>query len=108
MFSACQTAMTEGKRLPDEFLGFPSGFLQAGVPGVVGSFWPVEDLSTSLLMNKFYELHLGDSSDTSKSKMHRSPIANEKWVVVGQKTMLFSLICMANICICMKKNILEN
>ena len=35
-----------------------SGFLQAGVPGVVGSLCSVNDLSTAHLMAKFYEFHL--------------------------------------------------
>lgn len=38
--------------------GRAAGFLQAGVPGVLCTLWPVEDLSTALLMIKFYELHL--------------------------------------------------
>jgi CHAT domain-containing protein len=38
--------------------------VQARVPGVVGTLWPVEDFSTALLMMKFYELHLfGDKAN---------------------------------------------
>jgi CHAT domain-containing protein/tetratricopeptide (TPR) repeat protein len=58
VLSACWSAMTELDRLPDEAIGLPSVFLQAGIPGVVGTLWPVEDLSTALLMRRFYELHL--------------------------------------------------
>jgi CHAT domain-containing protein/tetratricopeptide (TPR) repeat protein len=54
--SACQTAITDFQHLPDETLGLPAGFLQAGVPGVVGTLWPVDDLSTALLMARFYAL----------------------------------------------------
>jgi CHAT domain-containing protein len=32
--------------------------MQAGVPGVLGTFWQVDDLSTMLLMRRFYELHV--------------------------------------------------
>jgi len=35
--SACQTAITDFGRLPDESIGLPGGFLQAGVPAVVGT-----------------------------------------------------------------------
>jgi CHAT domain-containing protein len=62
--SACQTAITDFRRLPDESIGLPGGFLQAGVPAVVGTLWSVnDDLSTALLMHRFYELYLhGDDA----------------------------------------------
>jgi CHAT domain-containing protein len=61
--SACQTAITDFQRLPDESIGLPGGFLQAGVPAVVGTLWSVNDLSTALLMHRFYELYLhGDDA----------------------------------------------
>ena len=58
VLSACQSALTDFLSLPDEVIGFPAGFLQAGVPGVIASLWPVSDLATALLAVKFYELHL--------------------------------------------------
>jgi CHAT domain-containing protein len=62
VLSACQTAMTDFQKVPDESIGLPGGFLQAGVPAVVGSLWSVNDLSTALLMHRFYELYLkGDT-----------------------------------------------
>jgi CHAT domain-containing protein len=56
--SACQTAITDFKDLPEEAIGLPAAFLQLGVPGVVGSLWSVDDLSTMLLVVKFYQYHL--------------------------------------------------
>jgi CHAT domain-containing protein len=58
VLSACQTAVTDFIDLPEEVLGLAAGFLQAGVPGVVGALWPVNDLSTALLMIQFYRYHL--------------------------------------------------
>lgn len=58
VLSACQTAITDFNDLPEEAIGLPGGFVQAGVSGVVGTLWPVNDLSTMLLMVKFYEAHL--------------------------------------------------
>jgi CHAT domain-containing protein len=58
VLSACQTAITEFNVLPEEAIGLPSGFLQAGLPGVVGSLWPVQEISTALLMIQFYRYHL--------------------------------------------------
>lgn len=60
VLSACQTGVTDFSRVPDETVGFPTGFLQAGVPGVVSTLWPVDDLSTALLMVQFYRCHLVD------------------------------------------------
>lgn len=60
VLSACQTAMIDYMRLPNEAIGLPAGFLQAGFPGVVGTLWPVNDLSTALLMIRFYKHHLQD------------------------------------------------
>ena len=62
VMSACQTAITDFQRVPDESIGLPGGFLQAGVPAVVGTLWSVDDLSTALLMHRFYELYLLDDS----------------------------------------------
>jgi hypothetical protein len=46
--------VTEFQRVPDEAIGLPAGFLQAGVPGVVATLWPVNDVSTAVLVTEFY------------------------------------------------------
>jgi CHAT domain-containing protein len=58
VLSACTSALTDFQHLPDEVVGLPAGFLQAGVPLVVGTLWSVNDQSTELLMRRFYELYL--------------------------------------------------
>ena len=63
VLSACQTGITEFNRVPDEVIGMPAGFLQAGVPGVVATLWPVNDLSTAVLMAEFYRLLLIEQHD---------------------------------------------
>jgi len=55
ILSACETGV-RGITLPDEGFSLPAGLLQAGVAGVVGSFWSVADTSTALLMQRFYNL----------------------------------------------------
>jgi CHAT domain-containing protein len=55
VLSACETAMP-GAPLLDEVVSLPTGLLQAGAAGVVGSLWPVLDLSTTLLLTYFYAL----------------------------------------------------
>lgn len=53
--SACETGITDIRQSPDEFLGLQAGLLQAGAPTVVSTLWPVDDLSTMLLMERFYQ-----------------------------------------------------
>jgi len=62
VLSACQTALT-GTELPDEVIGLPAGWLQAGAMAVLASLWPISDSKTVALMMKFYELHLLDGCD---------------------------------------------
>jgi len=56
--SACETGLTDIDWAPDEYIGMPAGFLQAGASAVISSLWPVNDRSTALLMTHFYWCHL--------------------------------------------------
>ena len=52
--SACNTAigkLTEG----DEVIGLTRAFIFAGTPSILGTIWSVNDESTSIFMNHFYE-----------------------------------------------------
>lgn len=55
ILSACETGLS-GVENADEAINLPTGLLQAGVAGVIASLWAVSDLSTRLLLVKFYEL----------------------------------------------------
>jgi tetratricopeptide (TPR) repeat protein len=66
ILSACETAMT-GLRLVDEVVGLPAGLLQAGVGGVIGSLWSVNDLSTLVLIGRFYELLYDDRLEPAEA-----------------------------------------
>lgn len=59
--SACESGITDViNDKGGERIGLPTGFMLAGVRYVVSSLWEVNDLSTSLLMEKFYQLlHTG-------------------------------------------------
>ena len=62
--SACETGISDvllGSA--EEYVGIPAGFLLAGVPCVVSSLWAVPDLSTTLLMERFYSNHLKNGMD---------------------------------------------
>lgn len=54
VLTACETAISDTRFLPDEALGLANGFLHAGAQGVVSTLWPVNDVSTMLLMEQFY------------------------------------------------------
>jgi CHAT domain-containing protein len=62
VLAACRTALV-GTELPDEAVGLPSAWLQAGAQGVLASLWPISDSWTVALMTKFYELHLLDERE---------------------------------------------
>jgi CHAT domain-containing protein len=59
VLSACETGIP-GTDLPDEVVSLPTGLVQAGVAGVVASLWSVSDLSTMMLMARFYEGWMGE------------------------------------------------
>jgi CHAT domain-containing protein len=64
--SACETGLTDVLQgSSEEYVGIPAGFLLAGVPCVVSSLWAVPDLSTALLMERFYRNHLKDGLDVA-------------------------------------------
>jgi CHAT domain-containing protein len=82
--SACETGLTSIEPgQADEYVGLPAGFLLAGAPAVVASLWSVDDLSTALLMERFYHLHLaGDPDDPAPQPL---PLAQalaqaQKWL----------------------------
>ncbi|MYV97249.1 CHAT domain-containing protein [Streptomyces sp. SID3343] len=68
VMSACQSAILD-LRTSDEVIGLTSAILAAGTPGVIATLWPVDDLSTVLLMDRFYTLHLRGESRTGEGPM---------------------------------------
>jgi len=56
VLSACETGVPANLQLLNEVVSLPSGLMQAGVPGVVGSLWTVLEISTAILMTIFFEL----------------------------------------------------
>jgi CHAT domain-containing protein len=58
VLSACDSGRIENRYLPDEALGLPAGFLQAGIPAVVSGLWEVDDLAATHLLSELYAAHL--------------------------------------------------
>lgn len=62
--AACETGITDiTKGSADEFVGLPAGFMIAGVPCVVSGLWSVPDISTAILMKRFYSNHIAKEMD---------------------------------------------
>jgi tetratricopeptide (TPR) repeat protein len=55
VLSACESGVAGGP-LSDEVTGLPSALLQAGVAGVIGTLWKVDDFATLLIVTRLYEL----------------------------------------------------
>ena len=59
VLSACQTGVGAGTTADvpagDDWVGFVNAFLLAGAGNVLGTLWPVEDVSTARLMTHFYQ-----------------------------------------------------
>lgn len=70
VISACESGITDYRDLPDEFVGLPTGFLQAGVPRIVATLWSIDDRAASLLMVKFYEYLLQGDVYNAAGPMH--------------------------------------
>ncbi len=62
ILSACETGVPDIK-LIEEVESLPSGLMQAGVPGVIGSLWAVNDQSTAELMTLFYHFWQGEGQE---------------------------------------------
>lgn len=58
VLSACESASTLFAADPIGVASLPSALMNAGAQSVVGAGWAVDDVSTSLLMIRFYDAHL--------------------------------------------------
>jgi CHAT domain-containing protein len=65
--TACQSAVIDTVRVPDEVVGLPSALLLAGACGVIGTLWSVDDCSTAILVTKLSEILFRDT-DPKKAR----------------------------------------
>jgi CHAT domain-containing protein len=77
VLSACETAVT-GTALPDEVVGLPVGFLQAGAAGVIGSLWAVPDKTTAILMTRFYHFWQSENEPPAQALRHAQQQLRDK------------------------------
>lgn len=82
ILSACETGIP-GTILPDEVISLPTGLLQAGFAGVAASLWSVWDISTTMLMFRFYDLWRSEDMEPPEAlrraqQWHRNTTNGEK------------------------------
>lgn len=94
ILSACETGIP-GTTLPDEVISLPVGLLQAGFAGVAASLWSVSDISTTMLMFRFYDLWRSEKLNPPKRCVgHSSGIGIQ---LTGRKGLILRLCCSANL-----------
>ncbi len=100
--SACETGITDINSLSDEYISFPGGFLFAGACNVVATQWTVNDLSTAILMIKFYQLHKIDGLPVAKA-MNEA----QKWLRDGTQQVFWSWTEQLKNHLKLKQNLIE-
>lgn len=55
VLSACESGLPADLKQLDEVVSLPSGLIQVGIPGVLGSYWPVLEASTAILITIFFD-----------------------------------------------------
>lgn len=85
--SACETGVIEVNQAPDEFIGLPTGLLQAGAGSVLSSLWEVNDLAALLLMERFYHYHVIDGVPHSTALWQA-----QRWLRQVTKAELFATL----------------
>lgn len=87
VLSACRSA--SGRVLSGEGVRSLAGsFLVAGVPSVVASLWPVDDLSTRRIMRDFYDglargRTVSDALSAAQTSMRRDPRTRQPYAWAG-------------------------
>jgi hypothetical protein len=71
--SACETGIV-GAKLPDETVALPAALTQAGFAGVAASLWSVYDISTAMLMVRFYELWRTEGHGAARRPRRRAAL----------------------------------
>jgi CHAT domain-containing protein/tetratricopeptide (TPR) repeat protein len=66
VLSACESGLSES-RPGEELTGLVRAFMYAGAASLIVSLWPVDDLSTGLIMREFYERWRGRGSGPAQA-----------------------------------------
>lgn len=84
VLSACESGQSALRR-GDELIGLARAFMAAGAPSVLMSLWPVDDLSTRVLMEEFYrKLMAGVSKAEALRRAQRVVMASTEDEIEGR------------------------
>ncbi|HKR22690.1 MAG TPA: CHAT domain-containing protein [Pyrinomonadaceae bacterium] len=72
--SACESGVSE-REPGDELIGLTRALIFAGTPSVLVTLWSVDDLSTNLLIERFYEELLSDAPEGPVNKVEALRLA---------------------------------
>lgn len=67
MLAACDSGLIETSRTPNEFLGLPAGFLEAGANTVVSSLWPVTETVSRQIIAAIVSTEPGTAQTDAKN-----------------------------------------
>jgi CHAT domain-containing protein len=77
--SACESGLAGVRRLPEEFIGLPAGFVQEGAACVVASLWPIYDHAGYLVAERFYDEWL-DAQGRERARPAQALRVAVKWL----------------------------
>lgn len=60
VIAACESGVAGGTHAIEEFQGFPTSLIEAGVPAVVATLWPVVNDAADQVVRSFFRLHLAE------------------------------------------------
>ncbi len=60
--AACETALSGNQTLDQEYVGLTSAFLKAGAANVLSTLWQVDEIASTWLVIRFYQILLEGSS----------------------------------------------
>lgn len=94
ILAACESGLVESRKLPDEMIGLPAGFLLAGAGSVMSSLWSIPDRSARAFMDNFYynliDLRMSPPEALKGARMtvrkipdHRAMICWGAFVMIG-------------------------
>jgi len=79
VLSSCESAVVDPKA-PDEVIGLPAAFIQAGAGAVIGSLWRVDDVGTAVLMSDLYRRLRRPDGMVAAGEPARALRASQLWM----------------------------
>ena len=78
IFAACETNVV-GTQVPDEIIGLPLAFLQAGASGVIATQWRVNEQAALALLRRFREELAADAAPARALAVAQHWLARATW-----------------------------